>query len=126
MGATFAELYAPVLKEVFTVRAREDLAQGVDGLERARTYAEQGKPDFVLAYLLLIDVQEDTKREILAHSYERRAELSEKKAKFFQKQFHRAFPLIGLEVQKDRIAAQCVREGKSLRRDGGPRLLNMS
>lgn len=119
MGDTFAELYAPILKEVFTVHAREHLLRGADGLECARDYAEQGKPEFVLAYLLLIEALEETKHEIFAYAYERRATLSAQKARSFQNEFHRAFPLIGLGVEKDRIAAQCVREKKRVRQDTG-------
>ena len=107
MPNTFAELYASLLKnDVFTVQARENLAEGADGLTCALAYAEQGKPDFTLAYLLLIDLSENEKREILAVSFEQRAKISEEKAEQFDQQFHRPFPLIKLEAQKDRLAAQ--------------------
>jgi hypothetical protein len=115
MTETFAELYTPMLKDVFTIQAQKDLDQGADGLVRARAYAEQGKPEFVLAYLLLIDEAEEVKRELLASSYERRAVLSENKAEEFDKRFHRPFPLIKLEAQKDRLAARQVRQGKRVR-----------
>ncbi len=114
MTATFAELYASTLKEVFTARAQKDLEQGVDGLACARAYAEQGKPEFVLAYLLLTDEAEEVKRELLAYSYEQRAIYSEHKADEFAKKFHRPFPLIKLEAQKDRLAASQVRQGKRI------------
>jgi TfoX/Sxy family transcriptional regulator of competence genes len=114
MIATFAELYASTLKEVFTVKAQKDLEQGVDGLACARTYAEQGKPEFVLAYLLLIDEAEEVKRELLAHAYEQRAAHSEHKAEEFDQKFHRSFPLIRLAAQKDRLAAHQVRQGKHI------------
>jgi len=117
MNETFADLYAPMLKDVFTTRAQKDLDQGADGLARARTYAEQGKPEFVLAYLLLVDESEEVKRELLASSYERRALLSESRAEEFDKKFHRPFPLIKLEAQKDRLAARQVRQGKRVRTD---------
>ncbi len=117
MSNTFAELYSPLLKEVFTVQAQQQLAQGADGLTCALAYAEHGKPEFTLAYLLLIDLSEEEKRELLALSYERRAILSEEKAETLSQQFRRPFPLIKLEAQKDRVAANQVRQGRRVRRD---------
>jgi hypothetical protein len=115
MPETFAELYASMLKDVFLEHARKELDQGTDGLTCARGYAERGKPEFVLAYLLLIDEPDEVKREVLAYAYEQRAMLSENKAEEFDKQFHRPFPLIKLEAQKDRMAARQVRQGKRVR-----------
>src|SRR6266852_3772960 len=115
MPDTFSELYAPMLKDVFIAQARKELAQGADGLAFAHAYAERGKPEFVLAYLLLIEESEEMKRELLAYAYEQRATLSESKAEEFDKRFHRPFPLIKLEAQKDRIAARQVRQGKRIR-----------
>jgi predicted nucleotidyltransferase len=112
---TFEELYAPLLKDVFKTHVQKQLDLGADALASSRAYAEQGKPEFTLAYLLLIDLPEDEKRELLAYSYERRATLSEQKAKQFNTQFHRPFPLIKLEAQKDRIAARSIRQGKQVR-----------
>ena len=128
MPNTFAELYASLLKnDVFTVQARENLAEGADGLTCALAYAEQGKPDFTLAYLLLIDISDKEKHEILAVSYERRAHISEEKAEQFDQQFHRPFPLIRLEAQKDRLAAQQVRQGRRVRRDStGIKMLHVN
>jgi hypothetical protein len=118
MPNTFAELYAPLLKnDVFTMQAQENIAQGADGLTCALAYAEQGKPEFTLAYLLLITISDKEKQEILAVSYDQRANISDEKAEQFDQQFHRPFPLIKLEAQKDRLAAQQVRQGKRLRRD---------
>jgi hypothetical protein len=118
MPNTFAELYAPLLKnDVFTMQAQENIAQGADGLTCALAYAEQGKPEFTLAYLLLIAISDKEKQEILAVSYDQRANISDEKAEQFDQQFHRPFPLIKLEAQKDRLAAQQVRQGKRLRRD---------
>jgi hypothetical protein len=106
-------LYAPLLKEVFTRRARQHLAEGADGQVCARAYAEQGKPDFVLAYLFLIEeMRDEEKRELFAHAYGRRALLSEQKAESFSRQFHRSFPLIKEEAQKDRLAAQHIRNSQ--------------
>ncbi len=119
MPVPFEELYTPLLKnDVFTVQARENMAQGADGLTCALAYAEQGKPEFTLAYLLLIDLADEEKREILAVSFDKRASLSEEKAEQFDRQFHRPFPLIKLEAQKDRLSAQQVRQGRRVRRDG--------
>jgi len=108
---TFEELYAQQLKDVFKTHARQQLDQGADALVSCRAYAEQGKPEFTLAFLLLTDLSEDEKRELLAYAYERRAALSEKKAQQLDKQFHRSFPLIKLEAQKDRQSARSIREG---------------
>lgn len=124
--ATFAELYTPLLKEVFTVQAQQQLNAGADGLKSARAYAERGKPDFVLAYLLLIDAPDEDKRELLAYSYERRATLSEEKAESLSAQFDRPFPLIKLEVQKDRVNAQRVRLGKRVRQDAATKMLRIN
>lgn len=115
MSETFEELYAPLLKEVFTARARRQLEEGADALLSARAYAEQGKPDFVLAFLLLVDLPEEEKRELFAYAYEQRAKLSEEKAEQMNAQFHRPFPLIKLEAQKDRMAARSIRQGRHLR-----------
>ncbi|HEY5006166.1 MAG TPA: hypothetical protein VII61_23600 [Ktedonobacteraceae bacterium] len=117
MPATFAELYSGLLKDVFVEHARRDLEQGADVFMCADTYAEQGKPDFTLAYLLLLPVDDTVKQDMLAHAYERRADLSEEKAEDLDKQFHRPFPLIKLEAHKDRMAAQQVRQGKRIRRE---------
>ncbi|MEO6890627.1 MAG: hypothetical protein ABI456_14600 [Ktedonobacteraceae bacterium] len=126
MGDIFAELYGPTLKEVFTTHAREKLAQGADCPECARAYAQRGKPEFVLAYLLLSKLPEEEKREMLAYAYERRATLSEEKAEALQAEFHRTFPLIMLEVHKDHMAAQRVREGRPLHSETGVKIFHMS
>jgi hypothetical protein len=118
MSNTFHDLYADLLNTVFLERARQQLAQGEDGLTCANTYADQGKPDFALAYLLLVDGSEEMKRDILAHAYECRAILCDEKASEFDQLYHRPFPLIKLEAQKDRMAAQQVRQGRKVRRGG--------
>ena len=115
MAETFEELYAQQLKDVFKTQAQQQIEQGADALASSRAYAEQGKPEFTLAFLLLIDLPEGEKRELLAHSYERRAVLSEKKAQQLDIQFHRSFPLIKLEAQKDRQVARSIRQGKEIR-----------
>lgn len=115
MSNSFSDLYSKMLKDVFLDLARQQLEQGADALICADAYAEQGKPDFTLAYLLLIDASDDVKRDIFARSYEQRATLSEQKANDFSLQFHRAFPMIQVEAQKDRQAAQQIRQGKRVR-----------
>ncbi len=115
MSETFEELYAQQLKDVFKTQAQQQIDQGADALASSRAYAEQGKPEFTLAFLLLIDLPEGEKRELLAHSYERRAVLSEQKAQQLDIQFHRSFPLIKLDAQKDRQAARSIRQGKEVR-----------
>ncbi|MBV9231636.1 MAG: hypothetical protein JOZ18_20165, partial [Chloroflexi bacterium] len=76
MPGTFSELYSKLLKDVFLEHAKKQLEQGSDALTCADAYAEQGKPDFALAYLLLTDVSDEVKRDIFARSYERRAQIS--------------------------------------------------
>ena len=112
MTNTFEEQFTPLLKEVFTAHAREQLRQGADGLALAHSYAEQGKPDFTLAFLLIVSIPDDEKREVLARAYEQRARFSEEKARQFDRQFHRSFPLIKLEAQKDRRLAKAIRSGQ--------------
>jgi hypothetical protein len=118
MSDTFHDLYADLLNAVFLEHARQQLTQGENGLTRANTYADQGKPDFVLAYLLLVDCPEEMKRDIFARAYERRAVLCDEKASEFDQLYHRPFPLIKLEAQKDRMSAQQVRQGRKVRRGG--------
>ena len=112
MSQTFEEHYAQQLKEVFKTQAQELIEQGADALASSQAYAEQGKPEFTLAFLLHVDIPDKEKRELLAHSYERRATLSEMKAKQLDVQFHRSFPLINMEAQKDRQLASAIRQGK--------------
>jgi hypothetical protein len=117
MPATFAELYSGLLKDVFVEHARRALEQGDDIFMCADTYAEQGKPDFTLTYLLLLQSDDSVKRDILARAYEQRAHISDEKAEELDRQFHRPFPLIKLEAHKDRLAAQQVRQGRRIWRE---------
>jgi len=112
VSETFAELYAQQLKDVFKTQAQQQMEQGADALASSHAYVEQGKPEFTLAFLLHVDLPDDEKRELLARSYERRAALSEKKAQQLDIQFHRSFPLIKMEAQKDRQVASSIRQGK--------------
>jgi hypothetical protein len=125
MPNTFAELYTPLLKsDVFVTQARQNIEQGADGLTCALAYAEQGKPEFTLAYLLLIELSENEKREILATSFEQRAVMSDAKAAEFDSKFNRPFPLIKVEAQKDRLAANQVRLGRRVRRETRSLMVN--
>jgi len=124
MLKTFHDLYNGTLNEVFLSRARQQLEHGVDGIACADAYADQGKPDFTLAHLLLAEAPDEVKRDILARSYERRAEVTEIKATSLDQEFHRPFPLVKLEAQKDRLSAQQVRQGKQIRRGGRTLLMN--
>lgn len=112
---SFIELYSELSRSVFQEQARQQVEQGSDALTCADAYAEQGKPDFVLAFLLPLDIEDDVKRDIFARAYERRAEISEAKANDFDQRFHRPFPMIRLGAQKDRLTAQRVRQGQPLR-----------
>ncbi|MBE3559804.1 MAG: hypothetical protein IMW89_11355 [Ktedonobacteraceae bacterium] len=114
MSGSFAELYGELSKDVFMEQAHRQLEMGSDAAAYADAYAERGKPDFVLAYLLLADVADDVKRDIFARAYERRALLSEQKAEEFDRRFHRPFPMIKLAAQKDRVTAQRVRRGERI------------
>jgi hypothetical protein len=114
MPETFETLYAPLSKEVFAEQVQQQIAQGAEAMSSARAYAELGKPDFTLAFLLRIECPEEEKREMLAHAYERRATLAEERAREYNLQFHRPFPLIKLEARKDQQAAQAIRLGQPL------------
>lgn len=111
MFETFQEQYASMLKDVFREQARQQLAQGAQSMDMARSYAGQGKPDFALAYLLESDGSDEEKRDVLAQAYEQRARNSDQKATQLATQFHRTFPLIKLEAQRDRAAARAIRDG---------------
>ena len=111
----FTALYSPLLKTVFTEQATAQIEHGANALSSAHAYAELGKPDFALAFLLLVEeTSEEEKRETLAHAYERRAALSQEKANNYSTQFHRPFPLIKLEARKDLRAAEAIRHGQPL------------
>ncbi|HEX3643094.1 MAG TPA: hypothetical protein VHV10_17550 [Ktedonobacteraceae bacterium] len=118
MPDTFNDLYNGLTKDIFLGRARQQLEGGTDGLACANAYADQGKIDFALAHLLLSEASDDVKRDILAGAYEQRATLSDEKAEDFARQYHRSFPLIKLEAQKDRLSAQQVRQEKPVLRRG--------
>ncbi|MGH2506063.1 MAG: hypothetical protein ACRDHZ_01370 [Ktedonobacteraceae bacterium] len=114
MPHTFESVYSPLLKAVFTEQAQAQIARGAEAKPAAHMYAELGKPDFTLAFLLLSEQPDEEKREVLARAYERRAALSTEKATQYSMQFHRPFPLIKLEARKDLLTAQAIRQGQSM------------
>lgn len=112
--ASFEEQYRPQLKDVMLTLAREAVADGSDADAQAREYTARGKPDFVLAYLLLGTLPDEQRRELYAHAHEQRAIFTEQRAREFDSQFHRPFPLLRTEAAKDRMVARQVRAGRSL------------
>ncbi len=111
----FNEQYAGLVKDAFRQQVARDRAAGADLVERAHDFAERGKPEFVLGYLMATALSESEKREMLAHAFERRADLAERTAAALDAEHHRPFPLIGLEARKDRSMARQVRQGKMIR-----------
>lgn len=118
----FATQYQSLVKDVFIEYVRNALADGADASEQARHYIERGKPDFVLAYLLACDLPDDEKQESLAQSYERRATLTEERARDFDRKFHREFPQLHTSAANDRAAARQIRAGKAPRPGVGRQL----
>ena len=116
---TFAALYAAQAREAIRTLAQEALSQGADANTQARDYAARGKPDFVLAYLLESALSDDEKRTIYAEAFERRAGLTESKAREFDNTFHRPFPLLTSDAAQDRGRARQVREGRPFSRSAG-------
>lgn len=107
----FAALYGGEERETIRDLARAELEKGGDAAEQARAYAAKGKPDFTLAYLLACEAPDDERRAIYAESFERRAALTEAKARELDSQFHRAFPLLFSDAAQDRTLARRVRDG---------------
>jgi hypothetical protein len=118
----FDSQYRPLLKEVFIEIARKEQHDGADPGDRARLYAERGKPDFVLAYLLMSDLSQVQKREIFAYAHEQRAAYIERRAREFDQQFHRPFPLLHTEAAKDRTLARQIRAGRPISKGMGRQL----
>ena len=113
--ASFASQYRHHAKPVFAELAARELEDRRDAGARAREYAERGKPDFALAFLLIADLPDDEKRSLYALAFERRADHSEQTADELDRRFHRPFPLVQLEAVKDRTTAARIRAGDSLR-----------
>jgi hypothetical protein len=113
--ASFDAQFRAQNKDVFRERVIQDVLASGDPVERAHAYAERGKPEFVLAYLLVTDLPDAEKRELYARAHDRRAQISDQKANELDRQFHRPFPLVRLEASKDRAIAQRIRAGGALR-----------
>jgi len=111
----FTEQYGPLVKAAFQAYVAQVRATGEDLLARARADAERGKPDLVLALLCATEGDDAAKRELLAHAFERRADLAEQTAAAMSAEHSRPFPLIGLEARKDRTMARQVRQGRMIR-----------
>jgi hypothetical protein len=111
---SFETLYRPLLRAAVAEIVEREVAGGADAAERAREYTERGKPDFVLAYLLLADLPDEEKLGFYAQAYERRSAYIEQKARQFDREFHRPFPLLFQEAAKDRALARRIRAGQSI------------
>lgn len=111
----FTEQYGGLVKDAFRDYAARVKGEGADPVERARADAERGKPDLVLALLCVAELPDSEKREVLAHAFERRADIAEATATQLSDEHNRPFPLIGLEARKDRSMARQVRAGKMIR-----------
>lgn len=120
--ASFAERYAALSKAVFTDLIRDAIASGHDPDDAAREYAARGKPDFALAYLLAGTLSDAERQETLAQAFERRAEVTEARAREFDGKFHRPFPLLISEAANDRATARTIRAGKPVRPGAGRQL----
>ena len=118
----FVALYASQEREAIRDLARAGLEKGEDAAERARDYAERGKPDFTLAYLLAGDLPDNERRALYATAFERRAALTEAKARELDKTFHRAFPMLFSDAAQDRATAKRVRDGRGFSQGAGKQL----
>jgi hypothetical protein len=119
---SFEALYRSLLRPAIGEIAQQEVIDGADAAERAREYTERGKPDFVLAYLLLTDLTDDEKRALYALAHERRSAYIEQKARQFDREFHRPFPLLFQEAAKDRALARRIRAGQSISPGSGRQL----
>jgi hypothetical protein len=119
---SFEALYHPLLRPAIGEIAERELARGTDAAKMAREYTERGKPDFVLAYLLLADLPDDEKLSLYARAHERRSAYIEQKARQFDREFHRPFPLLFQEAAKDRALARRIRAGQSISPGAGRQL----
>jgi hypothetical protein len=119
---TFDGQYRSLSKAIFDDIARAEIARGADSDERARAYAARGKPEFVLAFLLLGSLGDDEKRALYAAAYDQRAEHTERKASEFDRQFHRPFPLLAPAAAHDRAIARQIRAGQPFQPGAGKQL----
>lgn len=118
----FEQQYRAQVKDVMLSLARETIAGGADPDALAGAYTERGKPDFVLAYLLLGSLPDEQRRELYALAHEQRALVTEQRAREFDSQFHRPFPLLQTEAAKDRMIARQVRAGRAPQPGAGKHL----
>jgi hypothetical protein len=118
----FEALYRSLLLPAISKIAEREVAGGADSAEQAREYTARGKPDFVLAYLLLADLLDDEKLALYAQAYERRSAYIEQKARQFDREFHRPFPLLFQEAARDRALARRIRAGQSISPGAGRQL----
>jgi hypothetical protein len=107
----FDDLYRVEARQAILDIAGNEIASGASAEERARIYAEKGKPDFVLAYLLGSAIPDARKRELYAAAHEQRAIYIEERAREFDHRFHRPFPLLATEAANDRVRARRIRSG---------------
>lgn len=107
----FDTLYRSQARQAILDIVAEDLAAGADAEAQAQRYAEKGKPDFVLAYLLDTALPDERKRELYAVAHEQRAIYIQQRAREFDQRFHRAFPLLETEATNDRVMARRIRAG---------------
>jgi hypothetical protein len=118
----FDTQYRPLLREAFVEIVSQNVRDGGDAATQADDYAERGKPDFVLAYLLVAELDDARKREIYARAHEQRAKYIEQRARQFSQEFHRPFPLLQTEAAKDRALARQIRTGQRIHRNAGRQL----
>ncbi|HEX3271918.1 MAG TPA: hypothetical protein VHR15_14805 [Ktedonobacterales bacterium] len=119
---SFAALYRPLLRPAIGEIVEREVAEGANSAEKASEYTERGKPDFVLAYLLLADLPDGEKLALYAQAHERRSAYIEQKARQFDREFHRPFPLLFQEAAKDRALARRIRAGQSISPGSGRQL----
>ncbi len=126
-AASFDDQHRARLKDTFRELVQKSIEGGADPADLAQIYSEKGKPEFVLAYLLVSNLPDQEKRDILAAAYETRAAHSEQWARESEARYNRPFPLVHLEAQKDRANARSLRAGKAVRRESkAARQLNIN
>ena len=107
----FDTLYRSEARQAILDIVADELAAGKSAEEQAQRFAEKGKPDFVLAYLLDSVIPDERKRELYAVAHEQRAIYIEQRAREFDRRFHRPFPLLDTEAANDRVTARRIRAG---------------
>jgi hypothetical protein len=107
----FDTLYRSQARQAILDIVASELAAGGSAEEQAQHFAQIGKPDFVLAYLLDSTIPDERKRELYATSHEQRAIYIQQRAREFDQRFHRPFPLLETEAANDRVRARRIRAG---------------